>query len=92
MSKGCPGDRSRFTSERPTPWTSNIVSVLKDKEVKLGHDDKLNPAKTQSAGTPEVRITVDNRAQNKAIRRTHYPTNQTTQKRRSKNLFISLTV
>jgi transposase InsO family protein len=58
----------------PTPWVSNIVPVLKDKEVKLGRDGKPSPVKTQTAGTPEVRITVDNRAQNKAIRRTHYPT------------------
>ena len=47
---------------------------MKDTEDKLGRDCKPSPAKTQTAWTPEVRITVDNRAQNKAIRRTPYPT------------------
>jgi hypothetical protein len=58
----------------PTPWVSNIVPVLKDKEVKLGRDGKPSPVRPQAETTPEVRITIDNRAQNKAIRRTHYPT------------------
>jgi hypothetical protein len=58
----------------PTPWVSNIVPVLKDKEVKLGRDGKPSPERPQAETTPDVRITVDNRAQNKAIRRTHYPT------------------
>ena len=52
----------------PTPWVSNIVPVLKDKDVRKGSDGK------PSSSPPEVRITVDNRCQNKAIRRTHYPT------------------
>jgi hypothetical protein len=55
---------------------------LKDTEVKLGRDGKPSPAKAQAAATPEVRITVDTRAQNKAIRRTNY-----IQPRRSKNSF-----
>ena len=58
----------------PTPWVSNIVPVLKDKEVRKGRDGKPCPSRPQAEPTPEVRITVDNRCQNKAIRRTHYPT------------------
>jgi hypothetical protein len=42
--------------------------VLKDKDVRKKSDGK------PSSSPPEVRITVDNRCQNKAIRRTHYPT------------------
>jgi hypothetical protein len=51
--------------------TDDIVPVLKEKEVKLGRDGKPSPVKAQTA--PEVRITVDNRAQNNAFSRTHCP-------------------
>ena len=57
----------------PTPWVSNIVPVLKDKEVRLGRDGMPITVRPQHEPAPEVRITVDNRCQNKAIRRTHYP-------------------
>jgi hypothetical protein len=57
----------------PTPWVSNIVPVLKDKEVRLGRDGKPTTVRPQHEPPPDVRITVDNRCQNKAIRRTHYP-------------------
>ena len=48
-------------------------SVLKEKELRKGLDRE--PMATRPQGTPtlEVRITVDNRCQNKAIRRIHYP-------------------
>ena len=58
----------------PTPWVSNIVPVLKEKGI--SRDGKTNvsrPLANQPPPVPEIRITVDNRCQNKAIRRTNYP-------------------
>ena len=39
----------------------------------MGRDGKPATVRPQHEPPPEVRITVDNRCQNKAIRRTHYP-------------------
>ena len=47
---------------------------MKEKELRKGRDGKPVTSRPQGAPPPEVRITVDNRCQNKAIRRTHYPT------------------
>ena len=48
----------------PTPWVSNMVIIPKDKPV----DEQGRPTTHKS-----VRITVDSKAVNKAIRRTRYP-------------------
>ena len=67
----------------PTPWVANLVPVIKDREVR-----KARNAKCAATSRPigprtyapvvhlepvDVRITVDNRCQNKAILRTRYP-------------------
>ena len=52
----------------PTPWVSNLVIVPKGRPV--------NPdggAVSQNA-VPDIRITYESRALNKAIRRTRFPT------------------
>ena len=54
----------------PTPWVSNLVVVMKDKDVKRTPDGRCV---TNSGEIPEVRLTCDSRALNKAIRRTRYP-------------------
>ena len=54
----------------PTPWVANLVIVSKDKEVRKDKNGKLVPNPNQKG---EIRITVDNRIQNRYIRRTRYP-------------------
>jgi transposase InsO family protein len=56
----------------PTPWVANLVIVPKDKEVVQAKDGSIVRNK-ESCKPMEIRLTVDNRAQNKAIRRTKYP-------------------
>jgi hypothetical protein len=59
----------------PPEWVANIVPVLKEKEVKMGRDHRLAKEKPKEVAPPEIRITVDNRCQNKAIKRMRYPGN-----------------
>ena len=54
-------------------WVANIVPVLKEKEVKMGRDHRMAKEKPEEVAPPEKRITVDNRCQNKAIKRMMYP-------------------
>lgn len=58
----------------PTPSVANLVIVPKDLEVRKG---KVGTSRPTSGSEPQheyaIRITCDSRAQNKAIRRTRYP-------------------
>ena len=56
----------------PTPWVHNLVIVPKDKEVKKAANGSILP-NAEPCDPIEIRITVDNKAQNKAIRRIKYP-------------------
>ena len=56
----------------PTSWVSNLVIVPKDKPVQSVAS--ITSTKTSSSQLPEVRLTCDSRALNKAIKRTRYPT------------------
>ena len=70
----------RVTDEMgPTPWVANLVPVIKDREIRKARNAKCGPSRpeapsTASLGPIELRLTVDNRCQNKAIQRTRYPT------------------
>jgi transposase InsO family protein len=59
----------------PTPWVANLVIVDKDNPRKK--NTKCTSSKPSANQPPEkeirIRLTSDNRAQNKAIRRTKYP-------------------
>jgi hypothetical protein len=61
----------------PTPWVANLVIVMKDKEVKGAKTSSSKPMRVYEADEPrkelDLRLTCDSRAQNKAIRRTKYP-------------------
>ena len=67
----------------PTPWVANLVPVIKDREIRKARNAKVGPSRlvgpntfapVEHLGPIDVRITVDNRCQNKAILRTRYPT------------------
>ncbi len=58
----------------PTPWVTNLVIVPKDRAIrnsKCGPSRMVDPS--SKSCTFEVRLTCDSRIQNKAIRRTRYP-------------------
>ena len=63
----------------PTPWVANLVIVNKDKAVKGCKTGSSRPIGSIKPNSDEprkeldIRITCDSRAQNKAIRRTRYP-------------------
>ena len=58
----------------PTPWVANLVIVPKDRAVRNSKSVSSRPIKNAPADlTLGVRLTCDSRAQNKAIRRTRYP-------------------
>lgn len=54
-------------SRGPTPWVANLVIVPKDRELR---NAKSPPIKEH---TGAIRLTCDSRGQNKAIKRTRYP-------------------
>ena len=66
-------------NDGPTPWVSNLVVVPKEKEVRKPGSCKTRASRPVKNGQAEqeyelaVRLTVDNRALNKAIRRTRFP-------------------
>ena len=60
----------------PTPWVANLVIVDKDKRAKNGKCSLSKPVANRPPDKElefKIRLTSDNRAQNKAIRRTKYP-------------------
>ena len=58
---------------RPTPWVANLVIVPKDRAVRNSKSVSSRPIMNAPADLLGVRLTCDSRAQNKAIRRTRYP-------------------
>jgi hypothetical protein len=61
------------TKSGPTPWVTNLVIVPKDKSTRNNAGPTPNLNNNDSENT-EIRLTCDSRMQNRAIKRTRFPT------------------